>query len=120
MRRPTTIRYGQHLIPVIWHEDTIGHEDDLVTVYEEVDGDNGMLILKGRYEVHIAKNAVCVQEVLLHEIMHAMVRHTGLHRGPLACRCEEEQVVTALAAGVVEVLVRNKALVDFLTERNDT
>lgn len=115
MMGPKRLKFSYHTIPVIWHDECFDYNNDLETVTECVDGDNGVLILKNGYRIHVARNsAASAQETLLHEVMHAIVRSAGLHRGVLSDRGDEEQVVTALAAGVIEVLCRNRGMGEFL------
>lgn len=53
-------------------------------------------------------------KLLMHEVMHALLHERGLVEAS-----EDEQLVDALAAGVINLIRTNPALVDFILKRSE-
>lgn len=100
---PKTIRIGPFTVPV---------------VVKDVPKDEEGRILFGQYTAlatielnTIAPNPIHAADTVIHEVLHGLYGNAGL--GPM---CQEEQVVSVLSTGLVQVLRDNPKLVAWLTK----
>lgn len=113
MAAPKTVRVGPHRISI--KIDETAHNASQAAEQTS---------LYGRYDP--ATNTITVQpglhpdqeaDTILHEILHAVATGTGLTAtgGALEDQSRQEQVVSAMAPALLDLLRRNRALVDYLT-----
>jgi hypothetical protein len=100
---PKSIRIGPFTIPVF---------------IKDMPKDEEGRILFGQYTAlgvielsTIAPNPVHAADTVIHEVLHGLYGNAGL--GPM---CQEEQVVSALSTGLVQVFRDNPKLVAWLTK----
>lgn len=82
---------------------TVEWVDDLGDNYGESDHEDASIEIVEGLDSHLDR------EILLHEVMHAILRQQGRHY----CKAEEEYV-TALACGLIPVLDANPHLRKYL------
>lgn len=116
MHRPTHIDLGCYRIPVTWHEQFIGCEDNENVVSGEDEGNFGFLTVVGGFRIHASEKSVDEAECLMHEALHAMLRMNGASPAVLSGD-EEDAVVKGLAFSIIEMLRRNPGLTEFLTKK---
>jgi hypothetical protein len=124
VRRPTSIRLGSTRIPVTYHAEVFTISDDgygirrhrdFATMPEGECADLGLSVFVDRPRILVSERSPDHGETLLHEIMHHMVRRSGLTSN-LRDGCEE-QTVRMLSTGIIDLLRDNRGLCEYLSRR---
>lgn len=103
---PRSVRLGVHRF-TIRHDPTVAHRGANGETYPE--------LLEVRISPDLAPTRE--REVVAHELLHAAWHQTGLRSPDHGAADLEEEIIGALAPLVLELLRRNRRLVDYLTDR---
>lgn len=101
MMRPTHIQIGLYRYPILVDNERLEREN----LYGQ--------IKYAEQEIYVRDDCSPERQaaILLHEVLHGILEHAGLHQGKRI-----EEVVTVAAPGIVDVFRRNPDLVRFLVE----
>lgn len=109
MKRPTKVKIGIHILPIIWNEKAIrkagkesGHDEGtLIGLYY---GEHGCIYMKPRKKGVSESHS---RETLLHEILHAIIDLNGVQVEGLD---HDEPIVAGLSPAIMSVMEENPSI----------